>query len=272
MLTSDIDDGFECLACVDRAGRIVRVDDDNRLRTIRHLRANVIDIRSPVILLIACVVDGLTAGEGGCCRPERVIRSGNEHLIALVEQRLRGDGNQLGDTVAQPDVVDVETGKTRVHLIARDDGTACGVNTLGLGVALCVGAGPDHVLHDGVRRIKAELCRIAGVEHHNAVAVGFHLLGESSHRTANVIEDVLQLGGLVQCLQRSAARCPDVSTAGGNSGGTGLLGLSGLCSLSVLRCLVGGFGALGSVFTGTHLSKHATFLLPHHAFHIVGAD
>ena len=104
------------------------------------------------------------------------------------------------------------------------------------------------------------------------MAVGLHLLGESSHRTANVVEDVLQLGGLVQCLQRSAARCLDVSTTGGNAGGAGLLGLSGLRSLSVLRCLVGGFGALGSVFTGTHLSKHATFLLPHHAFLTAGAD
>ena len=73
------------------------------------------------------------------------------------------------------------------------------------------------------------------------MAIGLHLLGKRGHRAADVVEDILQLSGLIQGLEGGAAGCRDVSASGSQPGGAGLLlGGSGATAggLGLLRLLV----------------------------------
>jgi hypothetical protein len=49
------------------------------------------------------------AGEAHRRRPQRVVGRRHQHLVAVVEQRLHGHHDQLGDAVADVDVVDAVT-------------------------------------------------------------------------------------------------------------------------------------------------------------------
>ena len=51
------------------AGRVVRIDDDDRARMRRNLRANIIEIRQPAIVLIAQIVLRRAARQADCGRP-----------------------------------------------------------------------------------------------------------------------------------------------------------------------------------------------------------
>ena len=233
MLARDVDDALEDLAGVHRARGVVRVDDDDRLRPIRHLRPDVLQVRRPVLLLVAEVVHRLAAGQRRRRRPQRVVGGRDEDLVALVEQRLRHDRNQLRDAVAQPHVVDVEAGEGRVHLVARDDGAPGRVDALRLRVALRMRQRTHHVLHDRVGRVEAELRGVAGVEHHDAMPVGLHLFRQRRHRAADVVEDVLQLVRLVERAQRRAARVVHAAALG-DAGRAGLFRAGGALQLGGL--------------------------------------
>ena len=115
---------------------------------------------------------------------------------------------------------------------------------------------PDHVLDDGVGGVEAELRGVAGVEHHDAVAVGLHLLGQRRHGAADVVEDVAQLRRLVEGLQRGAARVVHAAALG-DAGGAGLFGAGGAQQFGgfAQRLFfdlggVGGGGGVGGVRSG----------------------
>ena len=63
-----------------------------------HYRCDVVEVGEPVGRLVAAVVHGASAGERGDCGPERVVRRRDEHLVAVLDQRLHGHRDQLGDT------------------------------------------------------------------------------------------------------------------------------------------------------------------------------
>ncbi len=114
----------------------------------------------------------LTAGQRGHRGPEWIVRCRDEDLVAVVEQRLHRHRDQLGDTVAEDHVVDVEVREVGDELIARHDGPPGGQHARGLGVPLGVGQGVDHVAHDDIGGLEAEQRRVADVELHDPVALG----------------------------------------------------------------------------------------------------
>ena len=91
----DLHDALEHLARVDRTGGVVGVDDDDRLGALRHLGLHVGQVGVPVGLLVAEVVDGRAAGERGARGPERVVGRGDEDLVAVVQQRLHAELDEL---------------------------------------------------------------------------------------------------------------------------------------------------------------------------------
>ena len=76
---------------------------------------------SQPVVLVAPVVHGHAVGQRRHRRPQRVVRGRDEHLVALVEERLHDHRDELGDTVAQVDVVDVDHREARLGLVAGHD-------------------------------------------------------------------------------------------------------------------------------------------------------
>jgi hypothetical protein len=113
----DVREAAQHLLVVDRARGVVRVDDDERLGAVGDLALDVREVRHPVRLLVAAVVHGRAAGEGDRGRPQRVVRGGDEDFVAVVEQRLHRHLDQLGDAVAQVDVLDGELDALRLVVL-----------------------------------------------------------------------------------------------------------------------------------------------------------
>ena len=108
MLAGDVDNLLQHFARVDSTRWIIRVNDHNGLGLIRNLGLDVRNGWIPVILLIAQVVHWGAACQGSSCGPQRIIRRRDENLIAVIEQRLGGHADELGDAIAQEDIVDIK--------------------------------------------------------------------------------------------------------------------------------------------------------------------
>ena len=198
MLAGDVRDALEHLARVHRTGGVIRVDHHDRFGAVGDLGADVLERRVPIVLLVAHIVHDLAARQGGGRGPQRVVGGGDEDLVAIVEQGLRGHADQLGHAVAQVDIVDVDRGEVVDHLVAGDHSAARGRDALGRGVALGRGQIGNHVAHDHIRRLEAEDGGVTRVQLQNGVAVALHLLRRRRHRPADVVEHVLQLLRLVE--------------------------------------------------------------------------
>jgi len=96
----DRDDTLKQLARVVRAGRVVRVDQDDRARARRHQRFDLVRVGEEVVARIAAVIDRPAIVEDGRRRPQRVIRRRHQHFVARVEQGAQADVDQLTDAVA----------------------------------------------------------------------------------------------------------------------------------------------------------------------------
>ena len=138
----------------------------------------------------------LAAGERDGRRPERVIRRGDENFVAVVEQALHGERDELAHAVAGEDVVDADIGDA-LELAVLHDRLAGGEQAAGIGVALAVAQVVDHIENDLVGGIKAEGRGVANVELQYIRAARFHAHGFVHYGTANVVADVVKLFGLL---------------------------------------------------------------------------
>ena len=195
VLARDLDDLLQDLARVDRARGVVGVDDDDGLRA-RDTRSRVVgDVGAPFGLLIADVVHGDAAGERGAGGPERVVRAGDEDLVAVVQKRVERELDELRDAVARVDAVHRDV-RQPLDLRVLHDGLARGEEAARIRVALAIGQLLAHVGHDLVRCAEAEGRGVADVQFEDAQALGFHPGGLIGHGAADVVENVVELGGL----------------------------------------------------------------------------
>ncbi|MCY1522500.1 hypothetical protein D9M68_573580 [compost metagenome] len=201
MLAGDLDEALEQVVGIERAGRVVRVDDHDALGARRDLGADVGQVRHPAVVLVAQVVHRRAARQACGSGPQRVVGGRQQQLVAVVEQRVGGHGDQLAGAVAQVDVVERDArdalllGLVHHGLARRENALAVRVARRGRQVA-------DHVLLDLLRRIEAEHGQVADVELDDLLAFFLHLLGGVHDGTADVIEDVGQLGRFLELLQR----------------------------------------------------------------------
>lgn len=64
---------------------------------------------------------------------------------------------------------------------------------MGVGITLCDGQVADDIHHDRIRRFKTEGSGVTNIELEDAVAKRFHAVGFFENRSANIVEDVVQL-------------------------------------------------------------------------------
>ena len=206
VLARDLDDSLEHLATVDGPGRVVRVDDDDRLRAGRDALADVVEVGLPAVVGVAAVVHRRSAGEARHRRPQGIVGRGDEHLVALVEQSLHRHRDEFGHAVAEVDVVGVELREARHLLVARDDGAPRGHDAATVAVAVRVRDRLDHVAHDLERGLESEHGGIAGVQFEDRVPVGLEPVGLDECLPADLVQDVLELAGLIEGAQRHRHR------------------------------------------------------------------
>ena len=206
MLAGQFDQLREDFTFVDRAGRIVRVDHQQRLGARGDLRLDVRDVGVPVVVLVAQVVDRLTPGQRRHRGPQRVVGGGDQHLVAVVEQRLHGHGDQLGYTVAQDHVVDVEVREVRDQFVPGDHRATSRQHPQGFAVPLGVRQRVDHVAHDHVRRLETELGRITDVQLQDPMPLRLQASRVGRHRSADLIGDVAELRRLLEWFEVAVHR------------------------------------------------------------------
>jgi len=150
-------------------------------------------------------VHGRAAGERRAGGPQRVVRRGDQQLVALVQERVGGDGDQLAGAVAQPDVVERDA-LDALLLGVVHHGLARGEDAAAVRIARRVRQVADHVLLDLFRRVEAEGRQVADVQLDDLVALFLHLPGGVHDGTPDVVQDVGELGGFLDGLQWPSAR------------------------------------------------------------------
>ena len=205
VLARDVDELLQHLARVERAGGVVRVDDDEGLRAARDLLADVVHIGIPFRLLVAHVMQRRAAGKRDARRPQRVVGRRNQHLVAVVQQRQHAEIDELAHAVAGVHVIDVHALNV-LELRVLHDGLARREQALRRRVALAFGQLAAHVEHHLLRRAEVERRRVADVELQDARAGLLHALGFLHHRPAHVVQYVVQLGRLLDLAHGIAPR------------------------------------------------------------------
>ncbi len=159
-------------------------------------RLDVGEVGVPAVGLVGQVVDRGAAGEADGRGPQRVVGGRDEHLVAVVEQGLHRHDDQLGDAVAQVDVVDIERWEAGHVLVTGDDRASGRRDAPRVGVPLRARQRRDDVPHDRLGRLEPEGARIADVELEDAVALGLEPGGVGVGRAPDLVDDVLELARL----------------------------------------------------------------------------
>ena len=199
VLARQVDDLLQHGNRVQRAGGIVRVDDDDGFRVRRDLAAHVLDVGIPLVLLIAHIMHGIAARQADGGRPQRIVGRRHQHFVATVEQGVHRHDDQFGRAIAQVNVVDGDAGDI-LALRVMHDGLARREHAFRIRIAGRVLQIEHHVAHDFIGRIEAEYGQIADIELGDLVAFFFHLPGFFQDRAADVVADVRQF---IRFLNRS---------------------------------------------------------------------
>ncbi len=109
VLASDLQNVLQQLDWIQSPGRVVGIDNDDGAGRRRDLGADIVQIRQPARLFVAEVVARRAAGEADRRRPQRIVRRGDQHLVAVVQQRLQRHHNQLGHPVTDVNILDLHS-------------------------------------------------------------------------------------------------------------------------------------------------------------------
>ena len=187
----DIGDPKEQILRIDRAGRIVRVDDDDRLRAVRDLRLDIVKIRIPVRRLVAEVMHDRAAGQRRAGRPERIIGRRDKDLVPGIEQRVHGQLDQFRHAVAGIDIVHTDV-RQALDLRILHDGLTGRPDPFRVGVSLRIPEIGRHI-HDHLEgRPETEGRRIADVEFRDRLPGRLHTGRLVDDRTADIVKYVFE--------------------------------------------------------------------------------
>ncbi len=200
--SGDVDHALDDRLAVDRAGRVVGVDDHQGVGVLGDLRLDVGEVGIPVVGLVAQVVHGLPTAQRDGAGPQRIVGCRHQDLVAIVDECLQDKGNQLGDAVADEDVVDVDFAQALLLVVLRNSG-ARGVDALRVAVTLRLGQVVGDVGQDRLGGLEAERRRVADVELQDPVAFCLEPLRFDQDRTTNVVTDVVELAALSDLAHRT---------------------------------------------------------------------
>ena len=191
MLTRDFRNRQQHVLAVNRAGRVVRVDDQNRLRAVGNLALDVVDIRVPLVVRVAAIEHRLAAAEIGVVAPQRVARRRQQDFVPRADQRVHQHAGRFAHAVADEHVVGHDALQTAPDVIGADD-----VARRRHAAHVAIRHGFVDVqrqrLTDAVGQFKAKTAGVARVELEDVDALGLHAQGFLIQRAANIGMDMIQ--------------------------------------------------------------------------------
>ena len=186
MFSRNIHDFLENFPGIERSGRIVGIDKDDRLCSVCDLLLNVVDIRIPLGLFVADVVNGGTACQGGAGSPQRIVRGGDQDLVACIQKSGHAEIDQLTDAISGINIVNGDVGDI-FQLGVLHDRLPGGKKSLCRGISLAVGKLLAHVVNHLVRSAESERSRIADVQFQHIGPFFFHSVGLLYNRPSYII-------------------------------------------------------------------------------------
>ena len=156
------------------------------------LDLKIVGVGRPVGALVTAVVHRAAAAQRNRSRPQRIIGTGKQYFVTIVEQPLHGHHDELRYAIADVNVVHFDV-RDPLLLSVLHHGFARRVESLGVAITLRVRQVVDDVDEDLLRRFEAERRRVADVQLHDPVAFLFEAVGFGKHRPANVVTDVGEL-------------------------------------------------------------------------------
>ena len=196
MLTGNLDQLFQRFPGIHRTGGIVRVDYHQRPGSRRDGPLDGVDVRQPVGLFIAGVVDRPTTAERHRGSPQGIVGRRQQHLVTVVQQPLHRHDDQLADAIADVHVFDIDIGDTDLLAVLHDR-LACRIQSFRLAVPLRVRQVVDHIDQNLFRRLEPEWRWVADIELDDPMAFFLQAMSFAQHRTADFVTDLIQLARLV---------------------------------------------------------------------------
>ncbi|MGC4111368.1 MAG: hypothetical protein QM747_13280 [Nocardioides sp.] len=155
MRSAILRDLFAHGARIHRAGRVVRVDDDDRARLARDQRRDFFRVRHEVVLGPARVVDSLAAVQRDRRRPQWIVGARDQHLVAVIQQRAQAQVDQLADAVADEHLFGAHA-RHAAHLLLHHHGLTGREDALLVAVTFRHRHVLDHRQAHRLRRAEAE--------------------------------------------------------------------------------------------------------------------
>ncbi|MPM43482.1 hypothetical protein SDC9_90157 [bioreactor metagenome] len=130
------------------------------------------------------------ARQHGLRRPQRVIRGGNEDLVADIGHGLQNHGNQFADTIADQYLRDIDVQPAGL-VVVRNRG-ARRIDATRIGIAIGFMKMGDERAHHRFGRCESEAGEIADVEVQHPLALSLHALSLNHVLSAHVVVHTLQ--------------------------------------------------------------------------------
>ena len=193
---------------VDGAGGVVGVHDDDRAGPGRHQCLDLGGVRYEAVLGSAGIVDRTTAIEVHGGRPQRVIRTRYEHLVAVVEQRTQREVDEFADAVADEDLLGADAGDT-ARLLLHHHCLAGGEDAFLVAISFALREVLDHGEPHRLRRAEPEQCGVADVERDDLVTLAGEFLSATGEFAADLIANIAQaVAGADRCIGVVHGRIP----------------------------------------------------------------
>ena len=193
MLTRNLRNLQQHFAAVYRAGRVIRVNHQNRLRAVGDLGTDILDIGVPFIQRVTAVKDGFAAAQICIVAPQRITRGRQQNLIARSNQRIHQHGRCFTYAVADKNVVRHDTLQAAPNMIGADD-IARRRHASHVAVRHGLVDMQCQSLTNAVWQLKAKASGVAGVQFENIDALGFHpkcfLIQRSSDVGMHMIQSI----------------------------------------------------------------------------------
>ena len=192
VLLGDLGKLFQHFLGVDRPGRVVGIDDHDGAGGRGDEAFHLVGIGHEAVLGTAGVVDGVSAVQHGGGGPERIVGTGQEHFVAIVQEGAHDVQDELRDAVAHEDVFHRYVGDA-ARLVEHDHRLAGREDTLLMAVAVGLAQVLDHGQAQRLGGAEAEGTGIADVELDDLVAGLFQFLGATCQGPADLVLDSIQV-------------------------------------------------------------------------------
>ncbi len=140
----------------------------------------------------AAVVAWLAVVEDGGCAPQRVVGTGQQHLVARLQQGAQAQVDQLADAVANENALDLHALRTAMPLLRGDD-FAGFFQALLVAIGLAVMQMTRNGLAQVGRRFEAVAPGVADIELDNGQAGRLQLARSSRECATDFIAHVRQV-------------------------------------------------------------------------------